>query len=67
MLNFPHIDPVAFHLGPVAVHWYGIAYIVSLLVGWQYAIWIANRFSPTITKAQIDDFMLWALGGIVVG
>jgi phosphatidylglycerol:prolipoprotein diacylglycerol transferase len=67
MLNFPQIDPVALHLGPVAVHWYGIAYIVSLLVGWQYAIWIANRFSPTITKAQINDFMLWALGGIVIG
>lgn len=67
MLKFPQIDPVLIHLGPVSVHWYGIAYVVGLLVGWQYAVWLAKRFAPIITKAQIDDFMMWALGGIIIG
>jgi phosphatidylglycerol:prolipoprotein diacylglycerol transferase len=67
MLTFPNIDPVMIHLGPVAVHWYGVAYVVGLLIGWQYAVWIAKRFAPTITKVQIDDFMMWALGGIIIG
>lgn len=67
MLNFPQIDPVLIHLGPISVHWYGIAYVVGLLLGWQYAVWIARRFVPTITKIHIDDFMMWALGGIVIG
>lgn len=67
MLKFPQIDPVLIHLGPVSVHWYGIAYVVGLLVGWQYAVWLAKRFTPTITKAQIDDFMMWALAGIIIG
>lgn len=67
MLTFPQIDPVMIHLGPLAIHWYGMAYVVGLLVGWQYAIWIAKRFVPSITKAQIDDFMMWALAGIIIG
>lgn len=67
MLTFPNIDPVIVHIGPIAVHWYGVAYVVGLLVGWQYAAWIARRFVPTITKEQIDGFMMWALGGVIIG
>ena len=67
MLTFPQIDPIMIHLGPLAIHWYGVAYVVGMLLGWQYAIWLAKRYVPTITKVQIDDFMMWALAGIVVG
>lgn len=66
-IAFPQIDPVLVHIGPVSVHWYGIAYVVGLLLGWQYALWIAKRFSLGITKVQIDDFMMWALAGIIIG
>ncbi len=34
---FPNIDPVALSIGPVAVHWYGLAYVVGILLGWFYA------------------------------
>jgi phosphatidylglycerol:prolipoprotein diacylglycerol transferase len=64
---FPQIDPVMIHLGPLAVHWYGVAYVVGMLVGWQYALWLAKRYVLSITKVQIDDFMMWALGGIIIG
>lgn len=67
MLTFPQIDPVLFHIGPLSVHWYGISYVVSILLAWQYANWVARRFAPTITKTQIDDFLMWALVGIVFG
>lgn len=67
MISFPQIDPVLIQIGPVSVYWYGIAYVVGLLAGWQYAVWIAKRFAPSITKANIDDFMMWALGGIIIG
>ena len=29
MLTYPHIDPVALQLGPLAIHWYGITYLVA--------------------------------------
>ena len=67
LIPFPAIDPVMMHLGPFTVHWYGIAYVAGLLLGWQYAHWLAKRYAPEITKAQIDDFMMWALAGIIIG
>ena len=29
MLTYPHIDPVALQLGPVAIHWYGLTYLAA--------------------------------------
>ena len=29
MLMYPHIDPVALQLGPLAVHWYGLTYLAA--------------------------------------
>ena len=28
-LPFPNIDPVILRLGPVAIHWYGLGYVVG--------------------------------------
>jgi phosphatidylglycerol:prolipoprotein diacylglycerol transferase len=70
---FPNIDPIAFSIGSISVHWYGIAYVVGIMLGWTYAkriasnhrLWPYNQ-SP-ITKDQLDDFILWAALGIVAG
>ena len=46
MLTYPHIDPVALQLGPVAVHWYGLTYLLAfglfMLLG-VFLGWAANR------------------------
>ena len=36
-LSFPNIDPVIVQIGPLAVHWYGVGYIVGILFAWWYA------------------------------
>ncbi|WP_229764931.1 prolipoprotein diacylglyceryl transferase family protein, partial [Vibrio cholerae] len=36
-LQFPNIDPVLFSIGPLAVRWYGLMY----LVGFLFAMWLA--------------------------
>ena len=35
-IPYPAIDPVALRLGPLAVKWYGLAYMAGLLLGWLY-------------------------------
>ena len=40
MINYPHIDPVIFHIGPLQVRWYGLMYVLGfaatiLLVKYQ--------------------------------
>lgn len=72
-LPFPNIDPVIVHIGPLAVHWYGLGYVVGILFGWWYAkrlvsnpaLWPNGR-SP-IKAADIDDLVVWAALGIVLG
>ena len=36
-LPFPNIDPVLVQIGPFSVHWYGLAYVVGILLGWVFA------------------------------
>ncbi len=73
ILPFPEIDPVIFQIGPLAVHWYGLAYVAGILIGWFYARRLAmntalwRNETPAITLQQLDDFLLWAAGGIVLG
>lgn len=73
VLPFPDIEPIAFSIGPVDIRWYGIAYVVSILLGWWYARRIAStprlwaNDTPAMTIIDLDDFLLWAAIGIVVG
>ena len=73
LLPFPDIDPVAFSIGPLAVHWYGLAYVAGIMLGWLYARRLAangslwkNGQSP-ITATHLDDFLVWVAVGIVLG
>jgi phosphatidylglycerol:prolipoprotein diacylglycerol transferase len=72
-LTFPSINPVAFALGPLEVHWYGIAYLVGILLGWAFARHLVSNAAlwkphePPITRQEIDDFLTWAVVGIIVG
>ena len=36
-LPFPNFNPVLIQLGPFAIRWYALAYIVGILLGWLYA------------------------------
>ena len=72
-LTHPQIDPVLLSLGPIQIHWYGVAYVVGILFGWWYAkklvsspgLW-SPGVSPMIAE-DIDDFLIWAVGGIILG
>ncbi len=73
LLPYPQIDPVIFRIGPLAIHWYGVAYIVGILLGWLYARSLVRNASlwphgkAPMTPADLDDFLFWAAIGIVVG
>jgi len=67
MLSFPAFDPVIFSIGPFAIRWYALAYIAGLFAGVWYARWSVKRSPALMTQAQVDDFLLWVLGGVVLG
>src|SRR5690349_13431367 len=67
VIPYPAIDPVAVSLGPLAIRWYALAYIVGLILGWRYCLAIAKQ-PPQIARVQdLDDFLVWATLGVVLG
>ena len=63
-LTFPNIDPVAFKLGPLSVHWYGLAYITGILLGAEIAKKAIKKINFTI---NINDLLTTVMIGIIVG
>src|SRR6266852_22728 len=66
-LAFPPIDPVLIQIGPFAIRWYALAYIVGLILGWRYCIWLAKQPPARVTRTQLYDFLTWAIIAIVLG
>jgi phosphatidylglycerol:prolipoprotein diacylglycerol transferase len=66
-IPFPAIDPVAIAVGPFVVRWYALAYIAGLLIGWRYCLILADRPPRLVERRDIDDFLVWATLGVVLG
>ena len=66
-LTFPAFDPVAVAIGPFMIRWYALAYIVSLIIGWQVARRLVRLDPAVATLEQTDDFLTWATLGVVFG
>ena len=73
--GFPHlalayfiinIDPIAFSIGPISVHWYGIAYVVAIAI----ALWVLLKYTARqgIHEDQIWGVFIWTvIAGLVGG
>ena len=66
-IAFPAIDPVIFEIGPFAIRWYALAYIAGLFAAFWYARWMVKHPPALMTPVQVDDFFLWAMGGVILG
>lgn len=71
-IPFPMIDPVAVQIGPLAIKWYGLAYVVGLLGGWWYArrLVATERLWGGLARPkpeELDDMLLFVAFGVVLG
>jgi phosphatidylglycerol:prolipoprotein diacylglycerol transferase len=82
-IQFPNINPSAFTidafplfgqlLGPFHLRWYALAYIVGLVLGWRWMVWLIRRDrlwtpgKPALSVPQADDFLFWATLGVILG
>lgn len=72
VLPFPAIDPVIIEIGPFALRWYALAYIVGIILAWRYmrALVRNDRLWASLqrpTPVDLDDFVLWGTFGIIIG
>jgi len=64
---WPHFDPILVKFGPFAIHYYALAYITALIVGWRLIRRLVRESPSIASPEQVDDFLAWATLGVVFG
>lgn len=67
MLVYPQIDPVALHLGPLSVHWYGLMYLCGFGIGYALALWRCRRPGSPWTPDMVSDVVFYVALGVILG
>lgn len=67
MFIHPQFDPVAVALGPLAIRWYALSYIV----GFVLFVWLGRKRirqgAAPLNAAQLDDLLTWGVAGVILG
>lgn len=67
MLTYPEIDPIIFSIGPVAVRWYGLMYVIGFVFAWILARQRSKRPDTPIEPSQVDDLIFYGMLGVILG
>jgi len=67
MISYPAIDPIIFSVGPLAVRWYGLTYVIGFAAGWWLARRRAARPDSTWQPTDVDDLIFFAAIGVILG
>jgi phosphatidylglycerol:prolipoprotein diacylglycerol transferase len=70
MLVHPQFSPIALQIGPVAIHWYGLTYLVAFgLFMWLASLRVKQSpFAQTgWTRREVEDLLFYGVLGVVLG
>lgn len=67
MISYPAIDPIIFSVGPLAVRWYGLMYVIGFAAAWWLARRRAARPDSTWQPTDVDDLIFFAAIGVILG
>lgn len=67
MLTAPQIDPIAIQLGPLAIRWYGLMYLIGFAAAWWLGRRRARRPGSGWRIEQVDDLIFYAAVGVILG
>src|SRR5437870_3967339 len=66
-LTFPHLNPVALRLGPVAIRWYGLAYLLAFITAYLQLRRMIRAGMLKTSYEQLADLIGWLILGVMVG
>jgi len=74
MLTYPQIDPVALQIGPVAIHWYGLTYVVAfglfLLLArlrLRHPPFAGIKGPGAWSAKDVEDLLFFGVLGVIIG
>jgi phosphatidylglycerol---prolipoprotein diacylglyceryl transferase len=67
MIEYPSIDPIAFSLGPLSVHWYGIMYLIGFAGAYYLGMTRAKQPNSGWIQEQVSDVIFYGALGVILG
>jgi len=67
MLQHPQIDPVALQLGPVAIHWYGLMYLLGFAAVWLLGRRRIRQGLTDFSTRELEDIIFYSVIGVIAG
>ena len=68
MFVHPQFDPIALQLGPLAVRWYGLMYLIAFGLLWAVGRWrIGKNPQGVWTRRDLDDALFYGILGTILG
>ena len=68
MYVHPQFDPVAISIGPFAIHWYGLMYLVGFALFWGLGVYRAKKdVWREMTADQVEDLLFYGVMGVIIG
>ena len=67
IFHYPQINPIAFSIGPLHIHWYALAYISGIFLGYRLALRDLKTYPSKLTPKDMDDIVNWVVCGILLG
>ncbi|MBK1973297.1 prolipoprotein diacylglyceryl transferase [Campylobacter sp. TTU-622] len=64
---YSNFNVVAFELFGLKVHWYGIMYILSLIIALLLAKFFVKKFKINISSKMLDNYFIWVEIGVILG
>jgi len=67
MIPYPSIDPILWSIGPLAIRWYGLMYVLGFALAW----WLGRRRAAapdsTWKPIDVDDLIFFSAIGVILG
>lgn len=67
MLVHPQFNPIALEIGPLAVRWYGLMYLVGFILFMLLGTWRARQAWRGMGKRDVEDLLFFGVIGVIVG
>lgn len=67
MMTFPHIDPVIFKVGPLAIRWYGLMYLLGFAASYMLIRHLSRLRNLAMDKDSVSDLLFYGVLGVVLG
>lgn len=65
-MNYPEIDPIIFQIGPVAIRWYGLMYLIGFALCYLLLRYRARQGSDWTNK-DVEDLIFFGALGVIAG